>query len=302
MNGPTWHIVGIGALGGALAGYFSMSEQSIHLILKTTEQLALYQRTALKVNDIACHPQAIDIEHLDKQPIHYLICTVKAYDITALLLRLKQQVTNNSIIILIHNGLGVLDEIIQKCSHLRIISGVSTIGAYLDQPFSVRAFLTGKIYLGAVLGKFTPEEINTICMAFEKTSLPFEWDDLIRYRMLEKFAVNCCINLLTALFNCKNGGLIQHDVILKSLAHEVATVLGQYGLQITTMELLAKVRAIIESTANNYSSMRQDVLHHKPTELPYLNEHLVKLARLKNINTPVTNQLLRTFKQHYALI
>ena len=302
MNSPTWHIAGVGALGGALASYFSKSGQSVNLILKTAEQLALYQHTSLTVNDIVCHPQAIDIEHLDKQPIDHLICTVKAYDITALLSRLKQQLTEKSIVILIHNGLGVLDEVIQQLPHLRIISGVSTVGAYLDQPFSVRALLAGKIYLGAAIGQFTPEEINTICIAFEKASLPFEWDDRIPLRMLEKFAVNCCINLLTVLFNCKNGALGQHPEIVKSLAHEVAEVLSQHGLHMTGMALLTKVTAIIQSTANNYSSMIQDVRRHKPTELPYLNEYLVKLAKLQQIKTPVTNQLLKAFRQRATCI
>ena len=293
MNNLTWHIAGVGAMGGLLAGHFSESGQAVHLILKSAEQLAVYQSTQLTVNHIACHPHAIDIEHLGDEPIDHLICTVKSYDITRLLLRLNQNLTDKSIIILIHNGLGVLDEIKTQLPHLRIICGVSTLGAYREQPFSIKAFLEGKIYLGKSLGEFSPEEINTICMAFQKASVPFEWDETIPHRMLEKFAINCSINLLTALFACKNGELRQHDEVLKQLTYEVAEVLNAYGLQMTGNALLKKVVEIIRITSDNYSSMYKDVQHHKPTELPYLNEYCVKLAAQQKIPTPLMNALLK---------
>ena len=59
MNNLTWHIAGVGAMGGLLAGHFSESGQAVHLILKSAEQLAVYQSTQLTVNHIACHPHAI---------------------------------------------------------------------------------------------------------------------------------------------------------------------------------------------------------------------------------------------------
>ncbi len=299
MKHSTWHIAGIGAMGGLIASQFSDSGQSVRLILKTADQLALYQKTQLTVNQITCHPDAIDIEHLSDEPIHYLICTVKAYDVTPLLMRLNHRFTANSLIILIHNGLGVLDEIKQQLPHLRIICGISTLGAYLEGPFSIRAFLEGKLYLGDVLQTITPEEINTIVKSFQKASLPVEWDGSISIRMLEKFAINCSINLLTVLFTCKNGALREHDLIFKPLTHEIAEVLNCYGLHLTGMELLTKVDEILQKTADNYSSMVQDVLHHRPTELPYLNEHFVRLAAKQSIQTPITNALLQQYQTNH---
>ena len=296
MRSPSWHIAGIGAMGGLLAGLFSESGQGVRLIFKTADQLASYQNTGLKINDISYYPDAIDIQHLGDEPIRGLICTVKAYDITPLLCQLNKNLNENSLIILIHNGLGVLDEIKAQLPHLRIICGLSTLGAHMIKPFTVKAFLKGKINIGPAIGTFSPEEINTIVTAFHTSSIAFKWDENIETRMLEKFAVNCSINLLTAIFNCKNGALLHYQDLLKQLTHEITRVLNPCGLQMTGSTLLTKVTQIIQMTADNYSSMHQDVQRQKPTELAYLNSYLIKLAMQHQIDTPMTDALLKQFK------
>ncbi len=295
-----WHIAGIGAMGTLVASSFE--EQSVHLILKDERQLAAYQDAQLTVTtDTGTHtsrPKAINIENIGNEVIHTLICCVKAYDVTQLLMRLKPNLTTNSIIILMHNGLGVLDEIMTQLPQSRIIFGISTLGAYLEKPFSVRAFLQGNIYLGSLMGQFTSDEINTIRSTFQATDLPYAWDENIHSRMWEKFAINCSINLLTALYTCKNGDLRFHDEALTKITHEVAQVVSAYGFYITPAELLVRVTNVLTITADNYSSMYKDVQNKKPTELYYLNEYLLKLAQQKNIATPFNAELLKQFHHH----
>ena len=298
-NEPVWQIAGIGAMGSLLAGSFCQGGASVHLILKNELQLAAYQDTELTVisgkNVISCHPKAIDIDHFGKESIQYLLCCVKAFDITKLLTRLKHRLNEHSIIILVHNGLGVLEEIKAQLPQLRIILGISTIGAHLEEAFTVNAFLQGNIYLGSVIGQFTPNEVNTICSAFKAAKIPYLWEENIHSRMWEKFALNCSINILTALFNCKNGGLLFHNDTLKKMTHEVAQVISAYGLHLSDAELFLKVTQLIHITADNYSSMYNDVQNKKPTEIHYLNEHLIKLAQQKHIATPFNIKLLHQF-------
>lgn len=300
---PLWYIAGIGAVGTLLAGYFCAGKHQVRLVLKDGNQLATYKTTSLTVvndqNSITCNPQAISLEQLGHAPIDYLLCCVKAYDVTSLLMRLKANLNAHSTIILIHNGLGVLDEIKAKLPQLRIIFGLSTLGSYLEHPFSVRAFLDGNIYLGTGTGQFTSNEINTICHAFQASHLPYQWEENIFPRMWEKFAINCSINLLTALLKCTNGGLRQYDEMLKKITHEITTVLNAYGFYMTANELLTTVNQVIQFTANNFSSMYKDVHNKKPTELKYLNEHLVKLARQKKLFLPFNEQLLNQFYEKF---
>lgn len=299
MNNPIWHIAGIGAIGTLVAGSFCRGTHSVNLILKDSHQLAVYQNNPLTIvtdqTTYTAHPQALDIQQLGHEPIHRIICCVKAYDILPLLLRLKPNLHNNSIIILIHNGLGVLDEIKTKLPQLRIVFGLSTLGAYLEKSFSVRACLDGNIFLGTMYGEFSAEEIHTMSDIFQNANLSCTWEENIHGRVWEKFAINCSINLLTVLHACKNGDLRLYNEELKLLTGEIARVLNAYDVPIAPHALLKLVIHTLDSTASNYSSTYQDVLNKRPTELRYLNEYLVKLAQEKEIQIPFNNQLLNQF-------
>ena len=298
-NNTVVHIAGIGALGGLMAAFLGQGNHLIRLILKNQQQLADYQSTHLSVTHrqttMLSNPFAMDIDHIDNEPIHFLICCVKAYDVTTLLLRLKHHLTEKSIIILIHNGLGVLDEIKTQLPQLRIICGISTLGAYVEKPFTINAFLEGTLFLGRMIGSFSPHEINTISTLFKEAKIPYQWEADIQVRMWEKFAINCSINILTVLFKCKNGGLLAHDAVLKKMIHEVAEVMRAYDFNLSEDALLSKVTQTINNTAENYSSMYKDVQHHKPTELYYLNKHLVRLAEQKKITTPFNIEIVKQF-------
>ena len=298
-NNPIWHIAGIGSLGGLLASHFFHAGHFVKLIVKNEHQLADYQRSSLSVssdgNVLTCHAPAVDLEHIPNEPIGHLICCVKAYDVTKLLIRLRHLLNEQSIIILIHNGLGVVEEIKTQLPQLRIISGVSTVGAYLEKPFSVKAFLDGKFHLGHVAGQFTASEIKTIATAFNDAELPFQWEENIQINMWEKFALNCSVNILTALFNCKNGDLLSHNTLLEKMTAEIAQVINTCSMTLSAANLLMKVTQLLNKVANNYSSMYNDVKNNRSTELHYLNEYLIKLALQKQILTPTNSDILNQF-------
>jgi 2-dehydropantoate 2-reductase len=52
-------------------------------------------------------------------------------------------------------------------------------------------------------------------------------------------------------------------------------------------------RQVIHDTKNNKSSMLQDVLAQRKTEVDYLNGHVVAMGRRYNIDCPVNAHLCR---------
>jgi 2-dehydropantoate 2-reductase len=57
-----------------------------------------------------------------------------------------------------------------------------------------------------------------------------------------------------------------------------------------------KVITVINKTAENTSSMRQDVLNHRKTEIDYMNGYMIKLARQHSLASPVNAQLTQQVK------
>ncbi|VDZ80488.1 2-dehydropantoate 2-reductase [Salmonella bongori] len=98
-----------------------------------------------------------------------------------------------------------------------------------------------------------------------------------------KLAVNCVINPLTALWSCPNGELRHHPDEIKGICEEVAAVIEREGYHTSADDLRYYVEQVIDSTAENISSMLQDVRAMRHTEIDYITGYLLKRARVHGI-------------------
>ena len=135
---------------------------------------------------------------------------------------------------------------------------------------------------------------STTCTAAMETAL---W---------HKLAANCVINPLTALHGCSNGDLLlllkgDWNEWLDKITREVAAVAaanhaatsGQLDDddQLSVASLQAYVHQVVTDTAANKSSMWQDVLAKRPTEIGYLSGYVVERGRALGVDCPVNAQL-----------
>jgi 2-dehydropantoate 2-reductase len=114
----------------------------------------------------------------------------------------------------------------------------------------------------------------------------------------QKLLINCAINPLTALANVKNGELAQasYRPTLQAICEEVCLTAQACGIFIDANSALEQVLNVIENTAENYSSMHQDIAHKRPTEIDAINGYVVKQAQKKGIDVPVNTQMLLAIK------
>ena len=128
-----------------------------------------------------------------------------------------------------------------------------------------------------------------------------------------KLAANCVCNPLTAIHQCTNGLLHERvadfDTVLQNVVEEVCLVHrcytnGSHSDLVDTIEddtlsatLLDPVRVtdfvrqVIEDNVDNHSSMQQDVLHHRPTEIEFLNGYIVRMGLQCDIDCRVNREL-----------
>ncbi|HXH04441.1 MAG TPA: 2-dehydropantoate 2-reductase, partial [Candidatus Competibacteraceae bacterium] len=120
-------------------------------------------------------------------------------------------------------------------------------------------------------------------------------DDDIKTRLWHKLAINCAINPLTALLGCRNGELLDlpgERRVLRIICEEAAQVMAAEGIIGDAEELYARVCIIIEATADNYSSMLQDLRAGRSTEIDYLNGYLLRQGAAHGIPLPCNTLLL----------
>ncbi|MEM2804786.1 MAG: ketopantoate reductase C-terminal domain-containing protein, partial [Zestosphaera sp.] len=144
-------------------------------------------------------------------------------------------------------------------------------------------------YLGS---KGVPKEVLSSVASLLKDLHVQVVEDIEPYRWL-KLAVNAAINPLTALYEVKNK-FIAIDENLSRIAAmvvaEVQEVAEKYGVKMPT-DPLGEVMRVAKATGENYSSMLQDIMHKKKTEIDYINGEVVVRGREVGVPTPVNEVL-----------
>src|SRR5690606_18335364 len=131
----------------------------------------------------------------------------------------------------------------------------STEGAYRQDGFHATFAGQGQNWLGDARDPKPPAWLADL----DKASIPHQWPAGIMARLWHRLALNCAINPLTVLHNCRNGDLLDHPQALDGLSGELAALLGANGYPDLAAGLASDIRRVIQATAANYSSMHQDV-------------------------------------------
>lgn len=127
---------------------------------------------------------------------------------------------------------------------------------------------------------------------------------------LEKLVVNAMINPLTVVFGCKNGELFSRPEILdvmRNMLGEVYEVLQtlssgpQHDERFLLEKLEEKVVSVGVKTAENTSSMRQDVQAGRETEIEYINGWIVRKARENGVTCVWNEKVIEMVKKGDAI-
>ena len=296
MSTP-WHILGAGSLGTLWATRLARAGLPVRLIVRDVTRLHSYNAAdgLTLVENGQANTYAVPGETPDNpEPIRRLLVACKAYDAENAVARLAPRLTPDAEIILLQNGLGSQDAVAARVPHARCISASSTEGAFRDGDWRVVFAGHGFTWLGDAAHPVAPIWLDDL----EAAKIPHEWSTDILTRLWRKLALNCAINPLTVLHNCRNGGLQAHHCEVATLCAELAELLQRCGQPAAAENLQQEVERVIQATAANYSSMYQDVANQRRTEISYLLGHACKVAARHQLNLPHLNQLQQRLITH----
>lgn len=295
----TWHILGAGSLGTLWAARLARADLPVRLILRSDERLADYTRAGglTLIEQGAAQRYAIPAETLDSDtPIQHLLLASKAYDALEAARRLAPRLAEDASVVLLQNGLGSQDAVAQHLQGRRCIYASSTEGAFRQADFQVVFAGAGQTWLGDPLRAGTPQWLADL----QAAGIPHQWSQDILSKLWRKLALNCAINPLTVLHDCRNGGLRDYPAEVASLCTELTTLLQSCGQAAAAEQLHEEVLRVIDATAANYSSMHQDVSQGRRTEIRYLLGYACAAAERHGLELPNLHDLQRRLLDHLA--
>jgi len=219
-----------------------------------------------------------------------IILTTKTYDSAKAIKRIKKLLRKDTVILVLQNGLGN-EEVIKRVAgdKPKILRGVTVMAAEFFEPGKIR-FWSGETIIEH---NEVAEEIGEI---LNKCMLTTRLSNDINMEVWNKLVVNCVVSPLSALFHVRNCELVSDSLktIRRGIVRECVEVGKAEGITFPK-DLKEKVDEKI-SNYTNFSSMYQDIMKGKKTEIDFLNGKVVELGRKHNIPTPVNETLMCLIK------
>jgi 2-dehydropantoate 2-reductase len=292
---PKLAIVGIGAIGGLIGFKCHQLGYPFQHLIKTQQQ-QLFKLTDIAGVSHSFTPNTSIITNPAKFDL--LILPVKAYQVPLVLEQLSSFIRPNHVIVLLHNGMGTIEQVRKTLPNNPLIAATTSYGAFKPDKNTLIETGLGQTHLGW-LGNIDSVLKQSIEPILSELLPPSTWHQDISLALWKKLSINAVINPLTAIHNLKNGELAdkKYSLIISNICNEIAQVMNALGYSVSSTDLVTNVQQVITATANNYSSMHQDIKFKRQTEIDFINGYVTSKAAELNIKVPHNQELVEKIRQ-----
>lgn len=273
-------LVGAGPVGSLLASAMLNNAVPFDWFIRNQQIRDLAAKLELVFPDKTIRPSQAHVQLPGKFP-------TRTYNTVITSAKSQQTESLMATLPLATNGrrLAVANGLIHGDFHLGLLYG----GAYLDESCLVTR-PSNTLHIGS-LGSIV-DDSQMLCELLNCAWLTAEAQPDIEVMQWHKLCLNSVLNPLTALLDVPNGSILDllHGPLLAGLVHELHLVarrhLGRrwiYGER----DIMEGVRELINATAGNSSSMREDLRLGRESEISHMNGAIERLGREYGIPCPL---------------
>ncbi|MDD5434596.1 MAG: ketopantoate reductase family protein [Nitrospira sp.] len=283
-------IAGAGAVGGY---YGAMLHKAGHKVsyLVTPRSFDVIHENGLTVKskgevwkfhpDVSINPETLT-------PCDLIIIAVKRNDTDKLLNTLKPIVNKRTVILPLQNGIDSEEEILRYLPGSRVLGGIAFIGVRLEATGVVVHEGAGSLSIGELDGNES-ELVQTIVKMFKDAGVPAKLSRDIYKGKWQKLCWNAVFNPLSVIMNGNIGYILDSKDALDvgyQIFSEIRVVAEKKGILIDE-GLLDEHIKVTQNLREYHTSMYQDFVKGKPTEIDYFNGYVCREGNKFNVPTPV---------------
>ncbi|MCI4365594.1 MAG: 2-dehydropantoate 2-reductase [Thermoplasmata archaeon] len=290
-------VFGAGAIGSLLGGTLARGGHTV-LLIGRPDHVAAIRAEGLRLTGRIEHTVRLAAE--TSVPSDFgaeaVILGAKTFDLPSAAGLLALEVASPVPTLLPQNGLGIEDPVRAALAaggwpepERWVVRAVNSLPATLVGPGEVRAAGNGEIVLGFAKGP-AAEATRFFAMLLRGAGIPTRSVRDLEKELWRKALVNAAINPVTALHGVPNGRLLEEPYRAESerLLLEALATARVYGFSFPDREVRADLERIVRATAENRSSMLQDLDRGRPTEVQAISGEILRRAATKGLDLPAT--------------
>lgn len=285
----TYSIVGMGAIGGFYGGRLAHAGRTVRFLSHSDYEFVLQHGLQVDSCDGSFHLDHIDAYRSTKDmPMSDVIIvglkSVKNHDVLPELLR--PIVNDDTVVILIQNGIGLEEDLQRLYPKLRIIAGLAFICSAKTAPGHINHQCYGSINLG---NYSCPDDLfHTILADLQDAGLQAAEVPYLEARW-KKAVWNMPFNGMTVALNTSTDKLLKNPSTRQLIYDQMMEVIGAanaLGGDTLTSEFADKMMQMTDEMVPYSPSMKLDYDFHRPMEIEYLYTRPIAEARKVGFEMP----------------
>ncbi len=227
-----------------------------------------------------------------------VLLTVKSHATLSAAKSVLHLITEDSPILTLQTGLGNIEILEKLVDPQHIIAAFTFMSATALGNGRVRHGGTGKTYMGELDGELSPR-LKDISELLNDCGLKNQMVHRIIGRLWCKVIVYSAINSVSSILRIPNGSLLskmESITLMKTLVDEGKKVADASAIDLVYPDLYELLFNACKQSSNNLSSMLQDLLNDRPTEIDAQNGALCRIAEEKRISTPTQCSMVQLIK------
>ncbi len=303
-------VMGAGAIGSVIGGMLARKGHMVTLVGRKPH-IDEIRKNGLHISGIWGDYTVRDLNGVTEPPQEHqdvVFLTVKSFDTARAAVEAVPMVGQNTVIVSVQNGLGNIETLVGTFGKEKIIGGMAIFGAVLPEPGNVRVtVIASETLLGEPDGSLT-SRVKDIADMIDSAGIPAKASDNIMRDIWHKALYNIALNPLSAIFGVSYGEIADNphtrrlakEMIFE--AFQVAKASGEsLGMNTADEYLEILWNQKLPPTRDHRSSMLQDILRGRRTEIDYINGAVVRIGAEHGIETPYNSAVVSMVKAKESL-
>src|SRR4030066_1300358 len=283
-------MVGVGGVGGYYGAVLMKAGAKVSFLV-TPRTLPILKNKGLTVkskDEVWNFKPPVSTDPKDLVPCDLIIIAVKRYDTEKVLDTIQPVVTRNTIILTIQNGIDGEQEILNRFPDANVLGGVAFLASKIEEPGVINHVGAGSLGIGELDGSES-ERVQSIVNLFKNAGVPTKLSKNILKTKWEKLCWNSVFNPLSVILNGPLDNILDSkdalDVAFK-IFEEIRSLAEKKGISIDA-GLMDEQINVTQKLRGYHTSMYEDFLKGKPTEIDYFNGYVCREGAKHNVPTPV---------------
>lgn len=296
---PRLYVLGAGAMGSLFGGLLAEGGLDVTLIDPSREQVDAVNSNGLRMighgGDRFIPVKAV-VSPYGLPAAEVILVQCKSNHTKAAIASAKGCVGPDTVLVSFQNGLGNEELLAEAVGKDAVLGGLTAQGASIEGAGVVKNYAELPSWIGEMTGGISARS-ERLARLFSTHGLPCQESSNIRLEIWKKLMANVGISAPSGITNLRIKHVMEvsqmRDMVFAAIdeAVEVAQATGLDLDSNAAREVLEKI-AGPGGSGDNKSSLCNDLLNRRPTEIDFINGAIVALGRRHGVKTPVNATLV----------